>query len=320
MIRNNTINKFKISVKIFITMICIYLFFSYVEWRELGIMLSSIKITYIVIPSMFLCIAFVLYGLRWLNIVKVITSTSVSNRKVLNTYFESLLFGVVTPGSLGADAYRISQNEKMSLSRTEVIASIIVEKFGGFLIFVGLSLLFVSRSYLSDLFFYSMLIGTLSFCAILFFVSPKLFTHLKLPNSCLSSNKNYAWVNDISQAGLFFVKNPSSMTIFLLISLACVATFALGLGALASALDYQWVLFELFLLVGSIEFLRQLPVTFQGVGVREGLFSVSAVELWGWSLEEGVLVSGIFYILVMLILGLIGSFASIKSNFSAFDS
>ena len=42
-----------------------------------------------------------------------------------------------------------------------------------------------------------------------------------------------------------------------------------------------------------------------------GLFSVSAVELWGWSLKKACWLAE-FYILVMLILGFIGSFASIK--------
>ena len=303
------------QLKICLTIFLLYLLSSYIDWQSFSRQFADFRFWDLVALILFLLIAIVFYAIRWVIIVKSICGRHASAHAIFATYFESLIFAIMTPGGLGGDAYRVSQAAKFDASKTNIVSSIIVEKVGGFFFFAGCAVLFLGRINIRDGDFFFLLFLFLLFFIILVVFPEFIFRGLARVFSIFPENRfsmffleSFSEINEFLQA-------PSSSFYFFSLSLVCLVLYAFGVGSISSSLGCDWSFFDMLMLLGFIEVVRQLPITVQGVGLREGLFSMYATNLWGWSFEQGILISGLFYVFITLVFGGIGGLFMFRASF-----
>ncbi len=270
------------------------------DWPAFLSILRRIPLQAVVLAFFFGGLTHALLGARW----HVIAGPTIPGGFWfhLGVYWRASVLGLLTPGSLGTDAYRILAMGSPSSSRATITGLVVRERF------VGLS------GYL------------LSYLAALPFVSDPngVFTALALPVALLLILLLTAWrlaatasplvekylparfaqVAGRISAGLRAASGGGLVYSFALTFGACATWFALVYviaTGLAPGVSFAFSALSAVL----AELVRIVPLSVQGVGVRESAFGY-AFHAGGSSLEVGVATGILAYVIYNLVVGMGG--------------
>ncbi len=244
---------------------------------------------------------------RWLYLVNKFKGPLFSISK---TYMSSYIYNLITPANLGGDFYRYLT---FDLDKTEInfLKLIIRERFLGFssIIFL-LSIAFLLTVDSIPLIKGWNFIFIFIFCASGIFFSYILAKHhyfvLKgLYN--LPYFKTRFFISDLN--------NDGNMLLLFLISALSFIIWTLSVYFVTNLFNLNISFAESLLISCISELIRFIPVSIQGIGIRESTFSL-LFGLLNYSPEMGFFIGAIVYLslnLSQLVFGIIGKILSIKS-------
>jgi glycosyltransferase 2 family protein len=248
-------------------------------------------------------------ALRWCYMTKDQFSSSYLQQMLL--FWKASFFNLITPASLGGDIYRVVSYRKTqqgSIAFGLVIKERFLGLLGMFLCYLLFLLLlkFKHSSMSLPSFFLTLGIFFIFGMTMLILLQGilSLLTHIsdRYFNILLKSK-----ITHISKS----IRYKSKFEFLVLITLTLLSTlnWTLVFYSLTTALSYSTIKFEEIGLISIItEISRWVPVTIQGIGLREGA-AVYAFNLLGYSFEIGFLVSGLAYLIntfVLMFLGVTG--------------
>ena len=248
---------------------------------------------------------------RWYLLVKA-SNLKFSFWKILSLNFTGLFFSIFLPGRTGGDIARAYYIAKSSDNRAEAISTIIIWRMIGIiaLTFIALIASFTSFFLLDD----KSIIFVILAIILLIYTMLFLLSNRKLMNSL--SNKFSLLVKRVLKLNLeskiktlynalHDYKNKKKLLIInIILGIVVHSLIITSWYVISQSLDIDISYIYFFLLIPIISLLNTIPISLNGVGVREG----AAVILFGnFGLELTQSLSmGLLFSVISLALGLIG--------------
>jgi glycosyltransferase 2 family protein len=293
-----------------ISLLLITLTLTLLDWPTLLTTLKSL--------SLLLCLLeYPLLGYRWHLISR--ADISISLIEQLRYYFTAQLFGIFLPAKLGGDAFRFMALRSHAPGNARLLALIVQERMVGLVIYLMLFLLGALVFELTDL-------GSglpsvagagvhlleLGFGAILglLLVLPRLLGAAERMTRRFGLAISSVTLEAIHQG--CSVWSIRALLPVLFLSLIGAAGWCLMVLLIARDLGIDIQVPAILMICTMAELVRLIPLTVQGIGVREGTFAMAFV-LVGQSAESGFAVGVVAYLLVSLadiLIGFIGWFWS----------
>lgn len=277
--------------------------------------ISKVSVQIIIISFGLVVASFFFMSLRW---HKILAGRSGSSFYINNyLYFQSSFFNFFTPANLGGDIYRIVKFKSQMLSRRSILELLLLERTVGFLsiLLVLVSSIIISiaienhafrskiLSFLVELTVSEKFVGLICFFAIWVVI---------IWATILMSD----WMRKVVRNGLVillrvwdvFRNNDKRWSIGL--SFAGILCWIVSVFIVALSLDVPASFLAITVTVTFTEIIRFLPLTAQGVGVRELSFA-SMLSVWGHNFSESFAIATISYLILsvcILMCGPIGFF------------
>jgi len=246
--------------------------------REIFNIIRSANIYIILFAYSFAFVGNSVSTFRWKILLKA-QGTEASFFYLFKSYLIGLFFSNLLPSTIGGDSIRIYDSWRIGKSKGKAVAVIFVDRLLGFfaLVLFALGALVVSRNLTRDLpFLYLWLIpggGTMAFVIWIIFAPkhkiPQLITHLNLP----FANKIQALLKKILKAFKSFRGNRSALLKALGLSILLQANVVINYFILSKALGLEVPIFEFFLIIPLILFIMMIPISINGIGLRENAFA-----------------------------------------------
>lgn len=211
---------------------------------------------------------------KW-NILLEAKNVPASWAALVRIYFQGTFWGNLFPSTLGGDAVRAYELTRNGAAAADVISSVIMERFIGFLS-AALMALMVTPFY----FFYAPSFPRILLWLLIVFLAAGILLLLLLIRGSLpamvwrplSRLPLGAKIEQVSASFLLYGRHPLALTRFFLWSFGeqILPVFTFYLLALALALPLP--LSALILIVPMAQFFARIPVSLSGFGVQEGLF------------------------------------------------
>jgi uncharacterized protein (TIRG00374 family) len=258
-----------------------------------------------------------LLGYRWHLISR--ADISISLIEQFRHYFTAQLFGIVLPAKLGGDAYRFMALRSHAAGNARLLALIVQERMVGLASYLMLFLLGALVFELTDLGSglasvtrASVRLLELGFGATLglLLVLPRLLGIAERLTRRFGVTTSSAILGAIHQS--CSVWSIRALLPVLFLSLVGIAGWCLMVLLIATDLGIDIQVPAILMICTTAELVRLIPLTVQGIGVREGTFAMAFV-LVGQSAESGFALGVVAYLLVSLadiLIGLIGWFWS----------
>lgn len=200
---------------------------------------------------------------------------SCSWAKLIQVYFKGTLLGNLLPTSLGGDAIRAYELSKNTKTGVDVISSIIMERFLGFLSSAVMALTVMPLLF----FFVPDFPGSL-FWLLSIFLSAGVFSLVLLmrgggPPALINLLARLPWAAKISQISSSFIlyrTQPKAMGKFFLWSFGEQLLPILTMYFLILALGLPLPFYYLVPIIPLTQFFARIPISLSGFGIQEGLF------------------------------------------------
>jgi uncharacterized membrane protein YbhN (UPF0104 family) len=258
-----------------------------------------------------------LLGYRWHLISR--ADISISLIEQIRYYFTAQLFGIISPAKLGGDAFRFMALRCHAVGNARLLALIVQERMIGLASYLilflvgalvfeltnhGSGLTSVTRAGVRPLELgFGATLGLLLVLPRLLGVAERMTCRFGVP---ISSAILLAMHQACS------VWSIRALVPVLFLSLVGIAGWCLMVLLIATDLGIDIQLSAILMICTTAELVRLVPLTVQGIGVREGAFAMAFV-LAGQSAESGFAVGVVAYLLVSLadiLIGCIGWFWS----------
>jgi uncharacterized protein (TIRG00374 family) len=282
------------------------------DWDALLQSLSKIGPVALALTVVVLLLEFPILGYRWHLMVRDHNHLGLAVQ--LRIYFIAIFFNNFTPGQLGSDIYRFTHHKKTGASGKVLAALLIRERLIGLAGF----LLFFLICYASEGFGENIPKGPgadlIQGAAILCVVS--LIGLAALPFlapflTSLSKKMSPPWIKLLAEVAVTTTNIGSLRQIAVIIILTVLGAGVIWCGAVkivAMDLGSNASFFMLGMTAVLADLLRLVPVTIQGVGVREAVFA-GLFGAFGLPPEEGFVIGLVAYVCVSLAtvtIGIIG--------------
>lgn len=302
----------KTVLKVIVATVTLGIVFSLMDWHVLAAALARTSPVHLLLMFALDILAHIVFTLRWVVILG--DKTSAKTRTVVRSYLYSTLLNLVTPANLGSDVYRFCTLTKDApLERPLILGALFKERFLGLL---GTILAFIlcwgiwsvnpgpmpqagiaTLNSMGAIFLVSMPTAGLA----LWLISKK---RIRLP-MCLGATV-HRWAGGIAAALEFpTVANAATLVLFSVVaSLLWIVPVVLYAQALGASLP--WTVSSMITVLVALAVF--VPLSIQGVGVREGLFA-ALFAMCGSQSEIGFAVGVVSYLvlgLAMLTVGLLG--------------
>ena len=252
---------------------------------------------------------FVVMSIRWHQLIQ--RKVPLSQAEHMQHYFYSVFLNTFTPANLGGDVYRVMVLESRLANRSFVLAALIQERMLGLIAFA--------------LWYLVCFTSTWSLNADLLRATHGLFTTsggvivlgtIGLALIPLGLHRLAGWMSQRFPdrltttlrhlgAALRF-ETPAHFAKLLGLSLLAVYLWVLTVHLVAAdlGLDISWV--SLGMIVVLVELVRLLPVSIQGIGIREGAYAY-LFGVIGESSEAGFILGAISYLALNLSIFIAGA-------------
>jgi glycosyltransferase 2 family protein len=206
--------------------------------------------------------------------------------RITGTYWISSFLGLFLPATVGADAIRAYAVYKGGQKGRDIVSSIVIERIFGILallIFVLMSIV-LSIYVFGESFFasiwnlFGIILGVLVFLSFFIYISlnrsllNKFYNLLEVRNPKISKNKWVGKLREIYQSYLAYQEHKQALGIFLFWSFVENLFPILWTYFLSLAFNIPVPLLYIFILVPIVLVLVRLPISIDGIGIKEGAF------------------------------------------------
>ncbi|MDX2257497.1 MAG: lysylphosphatidylglycerol synthase transmembrane domain-containing protein [Hyphomicrobiaceae bacterium] len=279
------------------------------DWDRLSAALARVSLRSVAECLAFCLLTHVLLGWRWALIAA--PSDEPPRAADMFVAWQAGVFNLVTPAAIGADAYRVARGGERTGGRARTAGLVLLERlmgvWGNAAVFVVAYLASWKAASSVPAFAVALPIFTAILVGLAAGVIVLRMTRLGLPAHLTGRTADTARrvVAALTEHG------PLRTFLALALSTAGVATWVLAASALGRSLAVDLGLEPVAMITVVTEFARLMPISLQGIGVREATFAWLAHEAGG-SGEAGFVACGLLYTLNYLVvsgLGLAGGFA-----------
>ncbi|MDT7880649.1 MAG: lysylphosphatidylglycerol synthase transmembrane domain-containing protein [Candidatus Hydrothermia bacterium] len=282
-------------VKILISVILIYIIFKNMDIRAFLNHLKSINLLLYLIAIVFGFIGYFFSAVRWFIFIKAY-KLNVSFFEANKYVFVGLFLGLILPSGAGVDLVRFFYAQRNNLDRrAEVLSSIFVDRFVGVIALVCLALLGVYfgvekiREVAKELIWIMLLL-----IGFFIFMLTPLFEKIIL--SLFGNVKRFRIGERIQKLlNSFSLYKENKIVVISSFFISIIMQFFFGASAffISKALGFNLNLVEVILITSAINFITMLPISFSGIGIREGGFIFFLSDKIG--LEGAVALSLLYY-------------------------
>jgi glycosyltransferase 2 family protein len=270
-------------LKLLVSLLLLLFLLRYVNFNELAFMGKNLSWPFLTLYFILIFVDRLIMAYKW-NILLKAKGVSTAWKDLTVIYFKGTLIGNLLPTSLGGDAVRAYELSKVSKNMVEVVSSIIMERFLGFLSSAAMAV--IVSPFLILLFpefprFLLLLLLLSLLAGLLFFFWITRGEGLPAPLSALLAKLH--WTEKIHKIGASFVlyrDHPKALILFFIWSfgeqlLPILSTFLLVL-----ALGLSIPIYYLVPVIPLTQFFARIPISLSGLGIQEGLF-ISIFSLIG---------------------------------------
>lgn len=246
--------------------------------------------------AMTLCLLhFIATGIRWWVIV---SSTAPGSFLFhLKIYFYSNFLNTMTPANLGGDVYRTMALRKSVGTSMPIVLCLVRERVVGLAGYLGVFLL----AYLFGVLNNNELPEMYTLCAmasLLFFLSTPFAFRLLPPLLSYLKNRRQRRIFDaftwVFQA---FQVQKSQICSLMILSLLATAAWCSTVMVVAVDLEIDIAWWQLAMLVVLVELVKFIPISIQGIGVREGAYAY-LIALLNYPPENGFVLGAVAYLIL----------------------
>jgi uncharacterized membrane protein YbhN (UPF0104 family) len=272
-------------------------------------LLSAILLTAALLMTL---VGVVLSAWRWQRVLAVFDA-EVPLRTLTSHYLAGLFVGNVLPSTIGGDVLRVSRATTTTGSSTTAFGSVVLERLTGFvalplLVFAGLavrpSILDVRRSW------WAVLIAgiTLALLVVVLYLAG----HPRIAGR-FAERENWMKFIGAVHVGVDRIRHePHHIIPVLGTALIYQASVVCSVALICRTLDLPIPLAAIFVYVPAVSMLQVLPLSFNGLGVREGAL-VLFLAPWSVSSAQAIAV-GLLWFLATLIVSSLGAPAFALGN------
>jgi uncharacterized protein (TIRG00374 family) len=285
-----------------------------VDWRAL--LSSAGRLSPGAIAACFAICALthLLIALRWSLIVTLDAPragrAALALRELLAA-MHSQVFNLVTPGALGADVHRVVDGKERRGGRAGSAGYVLLERILGVaaqaaLFLIGFLLARGSSSDVGSIWIFVLLAIAVLFAAGALWIAGGLLAKWI---GTVPSRANVELAQLLDLAATALAAPLSRLILLFALSLCAVALWIAAALPLAYDIGLQLPFPALVMVAVITEFSRLLPISIQGIGVREATFAYFTAE-FGGAAADGFVVCATLYLVNYLVVGLLGLFAA----------
>ena len=299
------------AVSVALVALALYL----LDWQTLAGVAGRTSLASFAAAVVLVLVSFAFLALRWLAIIA--GSVTLPARESLRVYFHASFFNSFTPANIGGDVYRASALKSHAPGLGVVLLALLRERLFGLLSFLvgygaclGLLRLGNPAAYaqldpLFDLALVPVLIAVLALTA-----SAPVLRRLLAVRWIAARARLSRLLEEIGRA--MVLHSPGEFLLLLALSALALIAWIGAVGIIAANLGVALALPLLGAIAVLTELVRLVPVSLQGIGIREGSFSV-LVGLAGGSPESGFVLGAWSYLALSLALLACGPIAWLMS-------
>lgn len=292
---------FKINggiIKALLTILLLWFLFTKLDVKEVGAILSELSQSQLLLAILITVAAVILSAYKW-QILLVSRGWKLSLVTLTKVYFVGLFMNNFLPSSIGGDMMRIYQIGKRINNNSEAAASVILERI---LATVGIALpaffaLLPNSQLLGHFAFYLFYFFLFCFILIFFVVRPSIFRPLKK----ISWNwwqKLLGKLKEIIQIIQSYRDKKYDLFRVIVYSVAFQLSIVMINYCLLRAMGiYQISLWQCTLMIPIISAVSMIPVSINGLGIREGAYLLLFGPL-GLSASQAITLSMLFFTIV----------------------
>lgn len=289
-----------------------------IDWRALLAAANRLSLQAILACLALCLLTHLLIALRWSLIVAADAPrqgrVALGLREAL-TALHSQVFNLVTPGGLGADVHRVAGGAERRGGRAGSAGYVVLERLLGVAAQSGLFLLAFALAPPSGMQVASARIFALIAAGIV----------LAACATWIGSGVLASWMHEVpsrSRARLARMADLAAMALsapplrlagLFALSLIAAAAWVAAALPLANDIGLNLPVASLVMVTVITEFSRLLPISVQGIGVREATFAVLTVE-FGGNAADGFVVCAVLYLVNYLVVGLLGLAAALTRS------
>lgn len=299
---NEFYSEYSIYLKFFFSLISVWLLYIIIDFDKILLIVKEAKLNLLCIAILLILIRQVIQSFRFYEILRN-ANCSIGITKIAKHYFIGYFYNFFLPSSIGGDVARLVLMTKEGYKKNEIGNLILLERFTGFFSLSIIALWGLSIYNIKGINPYWIYGLTCLFVLVLIlFVTIRKSTFFKPISTWF---KVFDAISLRSFSYIFFLS-------FIFQVFSIFIRYFLGL-----TFNIQ-VEFEYYLLfIPLINIVTLIPISINGFGTREAAF-IFLFGLVGLGNEEATVLSFSSYIM-MLFLGIIGAFFSIRGNLKAIN-
>lgn len=300
-------------IKSFISIALIFWILQKTDLREIIETIGSANIKILLLAYLMVFIGHFLSVLRWRVLLEA-QGSKISVATLFYSYMVGLFFNNLLPSTIGGDAYRAYDTWKIGKTKEKAVAVIMVDRFLGLLalfLFSSIAIIFLDNlpEAFEFLYFWLALAGIgvgLVLCMFLFSKEQILYFFHYLPLSFFRffPKKILETFEKIGKNFLRFISTKKMLFMALVLSVLLQINVVIHYYIITTALGLDLPFGSFFLVIPLSLFIMMIPISINGIGIREGIFAFFFVTL-GATEADAVALAWIAYgfIIVQGILG-----------------
>jgi uncharacterized membrane protein YbhN (UPF0104 family) len=259
-------DKYKNSIKILISFVMIALIYRATDFNKLSQTFSSISVESVLIVLLVYFLGQVISAYKWWNILKA-SGIKVSFSKTIKSYFIGMFVNCFGLGTVGGDVARALLVAGRENSKVTSLSSVIADRAHGLAILAligSISAFTFGSDFLDKKYSYIML--AVAICAILGWFTGPFIARKFLP----SESKLREKIENVTKA---FPTDPKTILFISALSLLFHSIQLLLHYWMGYIVFVDLPLKELFIIIPIINILATLPISWNGLGVREQAYA-----------------------------------------------
>jgi len=256
-----------ILLKLFVSLGLLAFVFTKIDLNSFANIFNNIKLFYLFLALLFTFAGFLLAAWKW-KIALVAQDIHIGFWTLVGSYMVGLFFGNILPTSYGGDIIRVYDTAKLSKKKVKSFSSLLFDRLVGF--FVLLLIGFIAVLFVQEFIWLLPIIGIiLLFFILLFLYSDYNIEKIKIFNYLLKKFDKKNVIVRIKESISIYKKKPNLLKSILLISLFLQLNVILFNFFIVKGLGLMIPLEILFVFVPLINVLTIIPISINGLGVRE---------------------------------------------------
>jgi uncharacterized protein (TIRG00374 family) len=298
------------------------------DWRIIWDVAGQLTFAALLLVLIVMISEFPFLAWRWHLIVR--DQSSEPARRHFETYFIAAYFGAFTPGHVGTDAYRFVSMRTQGVRTNPIVAMLLRERvlgLVGYLLFLSVAAsisLHIDGRLPAEGRGFLLLCALFSALAIAAIIGGRYVVYLLRLISIRGVQRYLGEIIKVVDYAFQFRRLPEAAMLLGLTLIGDINLWVLAFYIVALAIGVDISFFLIGAIVVMVELVRLIPLTIQGIGVREAAFA-ALFALVGQDPATGFVISSVCFVLLnvaSLIIGLTGyvlAFSSRRMAQSAVD-